>query len=145
MSLEKTDGETREAVLTAANDAVEGQVLKFRMPVVEIAPATDGSDADTTVVIQPINDDAQQPGAALKRAPAPADRERAAKTLSLLKLLALDGSCSRTELLTQARREKIVSPNPASGSEQLRKALVILSDCGSVTYSEQEVQLANAS
>lgn len=147
ISLEKVDDDVLEAVVTAANDAPEGQTFRFRMPVVEIAPASASHEADTTVVIEPFNDDGDgyEAGAAHKRAPvaAKADRDRAARILSLIERIATDGRCAREHLLGEARNQEIVSPlNPKSGAEQLRKALMLLSNYGSLTYTDREVHLA---
>jgi hypothetical protein len=142
ISLSKDDGEDRLAEVTSANDAVEGQKFRFRMPIYELEPATSTYPAEITVLIEPIEDGGCD-GRARRSAPvgpSMADIHRSNGLKSLFDQLSINGQCARRELLSACRDQHIVSPNnPKSGAEQFRKALIALKKDGSLDYDEDTI------
>ena len=147
LSLEKVDDKIREATVTMANDITEGQTFRFRMQTVELAAATETTEAEMTISIEALMND--ETAGALKRARplthSKAEIARAAQVLNLFDALAIGGRCERLDLLRAARDQQVVSPhNPNSGAEMLRKSLTILRADERLHFNDHQVWLPAA-
>jgi hypothetical protein len=145
ISIQKDDDDVRLAEVTLANDAPDGQIFQFRMPTVEVTPATEETDAEFTVFIEPIYDEDGGVGAGAPKgaqaSASKADLQRAERVFGLLKSMsAADGRIDRGTLLNEARHQEIVSPlNPASSAEMLRRCLVELKKQSRIDFTKTEV------
>ncbi|MDA9407944.1 AAA family ATPase [Bradyrhizobium sp. CCBAU 45384] len=144
ISIQKEADEVRTAEVTLANDAPDGQTFRFRMPVVEVTPATEDADAEFSVFIEPIYEEGgAERGDAPKGAHAAtskADLQRAERVFALFQSIAAGGRIDRATLLTEAREQEIVTPlNPSSSSEMLRRCLVELKRQARLDFTSKEV------
>ena len=148
ISIQKHADDVRLAEVTLANDAPDGQTFRFRMPTVEVTPATDEAEAEYTVFIEPIyNVDEPVRGGAPEGAQAAskADLQRAERVFALFQSIAIEGRVERATLLNEARQQELVSPlNPASGSEMLRRCLVELRKQSRLDFTSKEVWTQSA-
>lgn len=105
----------------------------------------DHPNVDPETVIAAV--EAELPTSDLASVTPAATSSRSEAIYSLIQELAMDGTVSREALLSEARQRKIVEGKSANAAkvtaEQVRQELKILQKAGLISYTTQEVSLAN--
>lgn len=142
IAIDKMKGDINEATIVSANDIPEGDTFRFRLKTTELEQPANGSASATTVVLEAITDDPSGAHGSAPSRSSKADMDRSRVVLDLVQNLEQGGRVDRAVLLESARAKGVVSSdNPASGAEQLRRALSVLREADLVSFSSREVRL----